>query len=175
MANILTVQDLHTYSIALQNSGIAVKNLQALEMQVLVLIFGRDGAKTLVKKINAEPEDEYINRLLEGDNELFPGLKALLATIICANLISQNRLQVGRQNIAKQLPGTRPTNRREETDVVQSLSFSARSILYAMSDFLEQDGNNPLKLVVYPAISPTPHSVNSSGTIPAASMGFWPF
>lgn len=169
MANILQVSDLHDYSIAIRNSGITENGLQMLEMQMLVWLFGRDGTRHLVEKINAEPDDEYITELLGGDNVIFAGLRALLATTICTNLISQNRLQVARQNVTKQPVGSRQTNKREESEVVQALSYSANNLIFALYDFLRQDGKKPLELEVKRIAKLTQYSTNTSGTIPAGA------
>lgn len=176
MAQITTTEDLYSYSIALRNSGITVSNLKMLEMQVLVFIFGKDGARAIVQEVNNNTvQSPKIKELITGDDELFAGLRALLATVICTNLLSQNRILIGRQNVAKRPMGGQTTTRREESDVVQALAYSAKSIIYAMDDYLKQDGKNPLELKIHHSILPTRYSTNTSGNIPANSpycMGF---
>lgn len=176
MAQILSSDDLFSYSIALRNSGVTVQNLHMLETQVLIFLFGKDGARSLVREINANGIDSpIVAELIGGDDELFAGLRALLATIVCTNLLSQNRIQVARQNVTKQPAGARQTQRREEADVVQSLAYSARSMIFAMNDYLKQDGKNPLNLRIEHVILNTTYATNSSGFIPASMpyhMGF---
>jgi hypothetical protein len=175
MAQILTVEDLYTYSIALRNSGIPTQNLRMLETQSLLFLFGKDGARRLVREINTGGADgPNVAELIKGDTELFNGLRALLATIVCTNLLSQNRMQVARQNVAIQPDGSRQTQRREEADVVQALAYSARSLIFAMHDYLQQDGKNPLDLQIKHVVMATRYSTNTSGAIPAAApfMGF---
>lgn len=93
MAQIVSADNLYEYSIALRNSGITVSNLQMLERQILTFIFGKEGALALVREINANTvQSPKVKELLDGDDELFSGLRALLATIICTNLLSQNRI-----------------------------------------------------------------------------------
>lgn len=175
MAKILSPEDLYTYSIALRNSGVTVDNLHLLEMQILVFVFGREGARKLSIEINKNSvTSDKVSELLEGDNILFAGLKPLLAVIVCTNLLSQNRIQVARQNVSKQPLNSRNTNRREESDVVQSLAYTARNIIFAMDDYLRQEGKNPLELKIENTILTTRYSTNTSGTLPAnlPYMGF---
>ncbi len=177
MAQILSADDLFSYSIALRNSGVTVQNLAMLERQVLVFLFGKEGARRIVQEINANTvTSPTVQELLDGDDELFSGLRALLATVVCTNLLSQNRIQVARQNVTKQPAGARQTQRREEADVVQSLAYSARSMIFAMNDYLKQDGKNPLDLHIAHVILNTTYATNSSGFIPASMpyhMGFF--
>lgn len=179
MAQILKPEDLSTYSIALRNPGLAVENLQMLEVQVLLFIFGKDGARALINEINVNGEDSpKVKELIDGDNVLFMGLRALLATVVCTNLISQNRLMVARQNVTKQPLGARVTSRREEADVVQALAFSAKNLIYAMGDYLSQEGKNPLGLKIRRSIWPARYSTNTSGKMPSSQyffMGFLPW
>ncbi len=175
MAQILTADDLFSYSIALRNSGVTVQNLRMLETQVLIFIFGREGARRLIRAINENADADSVKELLDGDDELFSGLRALLATVVCTNLLSQNRIQVARQNVTKQPMSSRQTQRREEADVVQSLAYSARSIIFAMNDYLSQDGKNPFDLQIERTILATRYSTNTSGSIPAAAPYFMGF
>lgn len=176
MAQILSIDDLYSYSIALRNSGITVQNLGMLEKQVLVFLFGKDGARRLVQEINANTvTSPKVQELIDGDDELFSGLRSLLATIVCTNLLSQNRIQVARQNVTKQPAGSRQTQRREEADVVQSLAYSARSIIFAMHDYLAQEDKNPLDLHIEHVILTTRYSTNTSAAIPAALPSFMGF
>lgn len=179
MAQILSADDLYSYSIALRNSGITINNLRMLETQVLIFLFGKEGARRVVQEINENRvTSPKVQELIDGDDELFSGLRALLATVVCTNLLSQNRIQVARQNVTKQPQSSRQTQRREEADVVQSLAYSARSLIFAMADYLQQEGKNPLNLHVENSILTTRYSTNTSGAIPAATpyfMGFLPW
>lgn len=176
MAQILSADDLYSYSIALRNSGVTTNNLRMLETQVLIFLFGKEGARRIVKEINENTvTSPNVQELLDGDNELFSGLRALLATVVCTNLLSQNRMQVARQNVTKQPAGARQTQRREEADVVQSLAYTARSLIFAMYDYLQQEGKNPLDLRIERTILITRYSTNTSGSIPAASPYFMGF
>lgn len=190
---LITSVDLYRYSIALVNSGITQDNIDMLERQILVTIFEKESAKALVNYINENKKPiespnkkdssfgdfggntpvvpvEYdygeLNKLIKGDNVLFQGLIALLAVLVCLNLLSQNRIQVARQNVTKQPLSSRTTSRREESDVVQSLSFTAHNLIGAMDDFLKQPGNNPLKLKIRDAVHPARYSTNTSGKMP---------
>lgn len=85
-----------------------------------------------MREINANTvQSPKVKELLDGDDELFSGLRALLATIICTNLLSQNRILVGRQNVAKRPLTHQVTTRREESDVIQALAYSAK-VLYLL-------------------------------------------
>ena len=50
---IITAYDVYRYSIALKNSGITQENIDVLERQFLLLVFGKEGAKRLIEYINA--------------------------------------------------------------------------------------------------------------------------
>lgn len=142
-----------------------------MERQFLLLVFGKEGAKRLIEYINANkmpitlptsnlPEDyEFggnpveqprrwdfgeINELIYGDNILFSGLIALLSVAIALNLESQGRLQIARQNATKQPVNSRIITRREENEVTQALAFQARNILFALHDYLGQEGKTRL-------------------------------
>lgn len=176
MAQIVSADNLYEYSIALRNSGITVSNLQMLERQILIFIFGKEGALALVREINANTvQSPKVKELLDGDDELFSGLRALLATIICTNLLSQNRILVGRQNVAKRPLTHQVTTRREESDVIQALAYSAKSIIFAMHDYLKKEGKNPLDLKIARSIFATRYATNTSGYIPANTPGFMGF
>lgn len=195
---IITAYDVYRYSIALKNSGITQENIDVLERQFLLLVFGKEGAKRLIEYINANkmpitlptsnlPEDyEFggnpveqprrwdfgeINELIYGDNILFSGLIALLSVAIALNLESQGRLQIARQNVTKQPVNSRIITRREENEVTQALAFQARNILFALHDYLGQEGKNPLKLEVYRYVEPTRYSTNTSGKM-GTNLGF---
>lgn len=203
---ILQVSDLYKYSIALQNSGITPENLAMLERQAISVLFGREGARNLIKYLNentievvaegvgggsvpgfggdsappSEPSFSYgdLTELVEGDNVLFSGLRALLSVLSCMNLLSQNRVQVARQNVQNQPNSSRPTTRREESDVVQGLSYTAQNIIYAMDDYLKQKDKNPLNLQVNGAVIPSRYSTDTSGRMPQNTpyfMGFFGF
>ena len=45
---IITAYDVYRYSIALKNSGITQENIDVLERQFLLLVFGKEGAKRLI-------------------------------------------------------------------------------------------------------------------------------
>lgn len=196
---IVTAYNLYQYTIALKNSGVTQENINMLERQFLPLLFGVDGATRLIKYINENktlieatkttnkgsydfggnpqetvPKYTYgdITELIEGDNILFSGLKALLSIMIALTLISQNREQVARQNVTKQPVNSRAIAKREETEVVQSLAFQGKSIIYAMKAYLKQDGKNPLKLEVTRTIEPTRYSTNTSGKM-GMNMGMY--
>lgn len=173
MAQILTTEDLYSYSIALRNSGITTSNLHMLETQILIYLFGKEGARRVVKEINTNTDaSPKVKELLGGDDELFPGLRALLATIVCINLLSQSRVQIARQNATKQPQLSRQIQRREEADVVQSLAYTARNMTFAMNDYLKQENKNPLSLRIERVILTTRYSTNTSGHIPAAAPFF---
>lgn len=91
------------------------------------------------------------------------------------NLLSQNRILVGRQNVAKRPLTHQVTTRREESDVIQALAYSAKSIIFAMHDYLKQEGKNPLDLKIARSIFATRYATNTSGYIPANTPGFMGF
>lgn len=192
--------DLFKYSIALVNSGVTYESIEVLEQQILPLIFGVEGAERLVGYLNENTTEEItdpvptestydfsgsaeaprkisnygdIDELIKGDKKLFAGLKALLATLICTNLLSQNRVQVARQNVTKQPTNSRQTSRKDDSEVVQSLCFTAHSIICAMSRYLRKDGKNPLKLDVSGIVRATSYAVNVSGKMPANWLNVW--
>lgn len=192
--------DLFKYSIALVNSGVTYESIEVLERQILPLLFGVNGAERLLEylagnttKEKTEPlptDDTYdfsgntevpriiynygeVDELIKGDGKLFAGLKALLATLICTNLLSQNRVQVARQNVTKQPTNSRQTNRKEDSEVVQALCFTAHSIICAMARYLTKEGKNPLKLDVRGIIEATRYSVNVSGKMPSNWLNIW--
>lgn len=192
--------DLFKYSIALVNSGVTYESIEVLERQILPLLFGVDGAERLLEYLaentteeKTEPlptDDTYdfsgsaevpriiynygeVDELIKGDGKLFAGLKALLATLICTNLLSQNRVQVARQNVTKQPVNSRQTNRKEDSEVVQALCFTAHSIICALARFLKKEGKNPLDLNVDGIIEATRYSVNVSGKMPSNWLNIW--
>lgn len=192
--------DLFKYSIALVNSGVTIESIEILERQILPLLFGVEGAERLVAyiathttEVITEPKptsDTYdftgasealqreynygiIDELIKGDKRLFAGLKALLATLICTNLLSQNRVQVARQNVTKQPVNSRQTNRKDDSEVVQAMCFTAHSIILAMDRYLKKEGKNPLNLDVRGIIEATRYSVNASGKMPSNWLNIW--
>ena len=173
MAHIVSQSDLHRYSIGDRISGITDENITMLETNMLIRIFGKDGARRIITEINDNPESETLTELIGGDNVLFVGLRPLLATAICAHLISQNQIQVARQNVSKQAPGAYSIQRRNEADVVQALSYTAIGITYALNDYLHQPGKNPLGLRVEQTLLVTTYSKNTSGYIPALRPQAW--
>lgn len=185
--------DLFKYSIALVNSGVTIENINLLEQQILPILFGVEGAERLVEYLNEntsvtitppEPTDDSydfsgaaeapkkvfdykeMNTLVKGDEKLFAGLKALLSILICTNLLSQNRIQIARQNITKQPTNSRQTNRNEDSEVVQALCFTAHSIICAMDRYLRKVEGTSLKLSVRGFIEAARYSVNVSGKMP---------
>lgn len=166
MARIITQEDLYRYGIGLKNNGIADENLLMLETNMLMRLFGKEGAKRLINAIKTAPDT--VQELLDGDDILFMGLRALLSTAICTHLLSQNQVQVARQNVSKQPSGSYALQRRNEADVVQSLSYTAVGITYALNDYLHQEGKNPLGLRVEQTLLVTTYNKNTSGFIPAA-------
>lgn len=192
--------DLFKYSIALVNSGVTLESIEVLEQQILPLLFGVEGAERLVEYLAENTTEEKtdpmptgdtydftgsaeaprivynygdVDELIKGDKKLFAGLKALLATLICTNLLSQNRVQVARQNVTKQPTNSRQTNRKEDSEVVQALCFTAHSIICAMARYLTKEGKNPLKLDVRGIIEATRYSVNVSGKMPSNWLNIW--
>lgn len=189
---IVQPSDITNYSIALKNSGITFANIELLERQFILHLFGKEGAKALISYINAnrtETKEEHpnagdyefgsapvgttihydfadINELIYGDKLLFEGLLPLLAIMLCCNFLSQNRIQVARQNVTKQPNGARTTTKREEMEVVQALAYSAHNIVYAMNDYLQTPANNPLNLHVNTQILPQRYFTNTSGRMP---------
>lgn len=192
--------DLFKYSIALVNSGVTLESIEVLEQQILPLLFGVDGAERLVEYLSENTTeaktdplptgDTYdftgsaeaprivynygdVDELIKGDKKLFAGLKALLSTLICTNLLSQNRVQVARQNVTKQPANSRQTSRKEDSEVIQALCFTSHSIICAMARYLTKEGKNPLKLDVSGIIEATRYSVNVSGKMPANWLNIW--
>lgn len=175
MARIVSQDDLYKYGIGNKISGITDENITMLETNMLIRIFGKEGARRIITAINENPDSEALTELINGDNVLFVGLKPLLATAICTHLISQNQLQVARQNAPKQPSGAYTLQRRNEADVVQALSYTAIGITYAMNDYLHQEGKNPLGLRVEQTLLVTTYSKNTSGYIPALRPHLWGF
>lgn len=199
---IITAYDIYKYSIALKNSGITQENIDVLERQALILIFGKEGARRLIKyiienktAIQPGPDPEFkpydfggipveqdpqftygdVTELIYGDDILYSGLIALLSIMVALNLESQNRMQIARQNVTKQPVNSRLITRREENEITQSLAFQARNILFALCDYLAQEGKNPLGLKVIRFVEPTRYSTNTSGKMGMnlGFMGIW--
>lgn len=171
MARIITQDDLYRYSIALKNSGITDENIKMLETNMLMRLFGKEGAKALINAIKTDADS--VKELIDGDDILYMGLRALLATAVCTHLLSQNQTQVARQNASKQPPGAYALQRRNEADVVQALSYTAIGITYALNDYLHQEGKNPLGLHVEQTLLVTTYNKNTSGFIPASMSRLW--
>lgn len=172
MAQIIVPEDLHKYSIALRNSGVTPENLGMLESSFLVFLFEYEGAEKIANAV-ADGGTDYdnIKELIEGNPRyLFAGLRALLSVMACLQLLSQNRIQVARQNINKFPVNSHVTQRREEADVVQALSYQAKNLIHAMDKYLQKESKNPLGLRINNVVLPTRYATNTSGTIPAAQM-----